>query len=67
MNDRSDENDLILSADELREEVIDKSVLDKQTKGWTAIRSRLKLANKSGMHSITLYRRYIEKHIVWIY
>ena len=61
MNDRSDENDLIPSADELREEVIDKSVLDKQTKGWTAIRSRLKLANKSGMHSITLYRRYIEK------
>ena len=61
MIDRSDENDLIPSADELREEVIDKSILDKQTKGWKAIRTRLKMANKSGMHSITLYRRYIEK------
>ena len=61
MIDRSGENDLIPSADELREEVIDKSVLDKQAKGWTAIRTRLKLANKSGMHSITLYKRYMEK------
>ena len=61
MNDRSDENDLIPSADELREEVIDKSILDKQTKGWKVIRTRLKMANKSGMHTITLYRRYIEK------
>ena len=61
MIDRSDENDLIPSADELREEVIDKSILDKQAKGWKAIRTRLKMANKSGMHSITLYRRYIEK------
>ncbi len=33
MIDRSDENDLIPSADELREEVIDKSILDKQAKG----------------------------------
>ena len=61
MIDRSGENDLILSADELREEVIDKSILDKQAKGWNAIRTRLKMANKSGMHTITLYRRYIEK------
>lgn len=61
MIDRSDENDLIPSADELREEVIDKSILDKQAKGWKAIRTQLKMANKSGMHSITLYRRYIEK------
>ena len=61
MIDRSDENDLIPSADELRKEVIDKSILDKQAKGWKAIRAQLKLANKSGMHSITLYRRYIEK------
>ena len=61
MIDRDDENDLIPSADELREEVIDKSILDKQAKGWTAIRTRLKLANKSGIHTITLYRRYIEK------
>ena len=67
MNDRSDENDLIPPADELREEVIDKSILDKQAKGWKAIRTRLKMANKSGMHTITLYRRYIEKYIVWIY
>ena len=64
MIDRSDENDLIPSADELRKEVIDKSVLDKQAKGWKAIRTQLKLANKSGMHSITLYKRYMEKHIV---
>ena len=61
MIDRSDENDLIPSADELRKEVIDKSILDKQAKGWKAIRTQLKLANKSGMHSITLYKRYIEK------
>ena len=61
MIDRSGENDLIPSADELREEVIDKSVLDKQAKGWNAIRARLKMANKSGMHSITLYKRYMEK------
>ena len=61
MIDRSDENDLIPSADELRKEVIDKSVLDKQTKGWKVIRTRLKLVNKSGMHSITLYKRYMEK------
>ena len=61
MIDRSNENDLIPSADELREEVIDKSILDKQAKGWKAIRTQLKMANKSGMHSITLYRRYIEK------
>ena len=61
MIDRSDENDLIPSADELREEVIDKSILDKQAKGWKAIRAQLKLANKSGIHTITLYRRYIEK------
>ena len=61
MNDRSDENDLIPSADELREEVIDKSILDKQAKGWKVIRAQLKLANKSGIHTITLYRRYIEK------
>ena len=33
MIDRIDENDLIPSADELRKEVIDKSVLDKQAKG----------------------------------
>lgn len=56
MIDRSGENDLIPSADELREEVIDKFILDKQAKGWKAIRARLKMANKSGMHSITLYR-----------
>ena len=61
MIDRSGKNDLIPSADELREEVIDKSVLDKQAKGWNAIRARLKMANKSGMHSITLYKRYMEK------
>ena len=61
MIDRSDENDLIPSADELREEVIDKSILDKQAKGWKAIRTRLKMANKSGMHTITIYKRYIEK------
>ena len=61
MNDRSDENDLIPSADELREEVIDKSILDKQTKGWKVIRTQLKLANKSGMHTITLHKRYMEK------
>lgn len=61
MNDRSDENDLIPSADELREEVIDKSILDKQAKGWKVIRTRLKMANKSGMHTITIYKRYIEK------
>ena len=61
MIDRSDENDLIPSADELREEVIDKSILDKQAKGWKVIRAQLKLANKSGIHTITLYRRYIEK------
>ena len=61
MNDRSDENDLIPSADELREEVIDKSVLDKQAKGWKAIRTRLKMANKSGMHTITIYKRYMER------
>ena len=61
MIDRGDENDLIPSADELREEVIDMSILDKQAKGWKAIRTRLKMANKSGMHTITLYRRYIEK------
>lgn len=68
MIDRSNENDLIPSADELREEVIDKSILDKQTKGWKVIRAQLKLANKSGIHTITLYRRYIKKkHIVWIY
>lgn len=61
MIDRSNENDLIPSADELREEVIDKSILDKQAKGWKVIRAQLKLANKSGIHTITLYRRYIEK------
>lgn len=61
MIDRDDENDLIPSADELREEVIDRSVLDKQAKGWKAIRTRLKMANKSGMHTITIYKRYIEK------
>lgn len=61
MIDRSDENDLIPSADELHEEVIDKSILDKQTKGWKAIRTRLKMANKSGMHTITLYKRYMER------
>lgn len=61
MIDRSDENDLIPSADELRKEVIDKSVLDKQAKGWKAIRTRLKMANKSGMHTITLYKRYMER------
>ena len=33
MIDRSDENDLIPSADELLKEVIDKSILDKQAKG----------------------------------
>lgn len=56
MIDRSDENDLIPSADELREEVIDKSILDKQNKGWKVIRTKLKMANKSGMHTITLYK-----------
>lgn len=61
MNDRSDENDLIPSADELREEVIDKSILNKQAKGWKAIRTRLKMANKSGMHTITIYKRYMER------
>lgn len=61
MIDRSNENDLIPSADELREEVIDKSILNKQAKGWKVIRAQLKLANKSGIHTITLYRRYIEK------
>ena len=61
MIDRNDENDLIPSADELREEVIDKSILDKQTKGWKAIRTQLKMANKSGMHTITLYKRYMER------
>ena len=61
MIDRSNENDLIPSADELREEVINKSILDKQAKGWKVIRAQLKLANKSGIHTITLYRRYIEK------
>lgn len=61
MNDRSDENDLIPSADELREEVIDKSILDKQAKGWKAIRTRLKMANKLGMHTITIYKRYMER------
>ena len=61
MIDRNDENDLIPSADELREEVIDKSILDKQAKGWKAIRTRLKMANKSGMHTITIYKRYMEK------
>ena len=61
MIDRSDENDLIPSADELRKEVIDKSILDKQAKGWKAIRTRLKMANKSGMHTITIYKRYMEK------
>ena len=61
MNDRSNENDLIPSADELREEVIDKSILNKQDKGWKAIRTRLKMANKSGMHTITIYKRYIER------
>lgn len=61
MIDRNDENDLIPSADELLEEVIDKSILDKQTKGWKAIRTQLKMANKSGMHIITLYKRYMEK------
>ena len=61
MIDRGDENDLIPSADELREEVIDKSILDKQAKGWKAIRTRLKMANKSGMHTITIYKRYMER------
>lgn len=61
MNDRSDENDLIPSADELREEVIDKSILDKQAKGWKAIRTRLKMVNKSGMYTITIYKRYMER------
>ena len=61
MIDRNDENDLIPSADELREEVIDKSILDKQTKGWKVIRTQLKLANKSGMHTITLHKRYMER------
>lgn len=61
MIDRSDENNLIPSADELREEVIDKSILNKQTKGWKVIRTQLKLANKSGIHTITLHKRYMEK------
>ena len=61
MIDRNDENDLIPSADELREEVIDKSILEKQAKGWKAIRTRLKMANKSGMHTITIYKRYMER------
>lgn len=61
MIDRSDETDLIPTADELREEVIDKSVLDKQTKGWEVIRTRLKKANESGIHTITLNKRYVEK------
>ena len=61
MIDRGDENDLIPSTDELRKEVIDKSILDKQAKGWKAIRTRLKMANKSGMHTITIYKRYMER------
>ena len=61
MIDRSDENDLIPSADELREEVIDKSILDKQSKGWKVIRTQLRNANKIGIHTITLYKRYMEK------
>ena len=54
MIDRSDETDLIPTADELREEVIDKSILVKQTKGWKVIRTRLIKANESGIHTITL-------------
>ena len=41
MNDRSDENDLIPSADELCKEVIDKSVLDKQEIGRASCRERV--------------------------
>lgn len=61
MIDRSDENDLIPSADELREEVADKSILDKQSKGWKVIRTKLRHANKMGIHTITLYKQYMEK------
>ena len=57
----TNETNLIPTADELREEVIDKTVLDKQSKGWKVIRTRLKLANKMGIHTITLYKRYMEK------
>lgn len=61
MIDRNDENDLIPSADELREEVIDKSILNKQSKGWKVIRTQLRNANKIGIHTITLYKRYMER------